>query len=98
LPFSNEAASSADRMASTRSGPLRAEDSICGGPGVWLVDKKRWAVTADGAHYNPADSQSVLGYVTHGSDGEWRIEGDPLERRYLAAEHAVKDIVRSHSR
>ena len=66
-------------------------------PGVWMISKKRWAVTLSDTTFDPADPQGVLGYVIQGEDGKWSIDGDSDCCRHHLAEHAVQDLVRSHT-
>ena len=66
-------------------------------PGVWMVNKKRWAVTISDTTFDLADPLGVLGYVIQGDDGKWSIDGDPDCRRHVLAERAVQDLVRLRS-
>jgi hypothetical protein len=62
--------------------------------GVWMIDKKRWAVTLSEKCFDPKSAEDVLGYVIQCDDCKWRIEGDPSGQRYDVPQHAVQDLVR----
>ena len=62
--------------------------------GVWMIDKKRWAVTLSEKRFDPKSAEDVLGYVIQCDDCKWRIECDRSGQRYDVPQDAVQDLVR----
>jgi hypothetical protein len=58
--------------------------------GLWLVgESERLAVAWD------RNGTSVLGYILHGNDDKWRIEGHDEE--FDSKRSAVDELVKSHA-
>jgi hypothetical protein len=88
----------ASRLMEIGSESVRKEyDRGAVDPGVWMINKKRWAVTFSEERFDPNSAEDVLGYVVQCADSRWRIEGDPTGQLYDIAQHAVQDLVRLHS-